>query len=88
MLELEKRRKNPRKRTSQEDIVRGLFKTLNDGRTHNADEIAKLCKLSWGSVINWMNLIVMIQSGPQVGRERVGRTNLYHIPFEQVRRFK
>lgn len=73
-------------RKTQTEIIDGLFKALNDGRSHNADEISRLSDLSWSSVIRWFDLIVLIQDQPRVSRERVGRTNIYQIPFEQTRR--
>lgn len=75
-----------RDRRSRREMIEGIFKALNDGRTHNADEIAKLSGLSWSSVIRWLDMVVMIQNYPKVSRERVGRTNIYQVPFEQTRR--
>lgn len=70
----------------QSEIIEGVFKALNDGKAHNADEIARLSGLSWSSVIRWLDIVVMIQDKPRVSRDRVGRINIYQIPFEQTRR--
>ena len=78
---------NPKKivRKMQVEIIKGIFDALRDGRIHNADELSRLSGLSWSSVIRWLDLIVMIQEYPFVSRERVGRVNLYKVPFEQTR---
>jgi len=70
-----------RVRSGQIRIVEALFKVLGDGRTHTAQEVSKLSEVSWNTVVSWMDLIVVIQEKPHVERERVGRTNLYHMPF-------
>ena len=75
-----------RTRKTYEELVDGIFKVLNDGNRHNADEIARLVGCSWRAVINWLDLIVKIQRMPKVERERVGRINIYSVPFEQTRR--
>jgi len=74
------------RRKNNREIVEAIFKVLNDGNVHNADEIARLSGCSWRSVVNWLDLIVKIQSMPKVERERIGRVNIYRVPFEQARR--
>lgn len=69
------------RRSGQVRIIEALFKVLNDGRTHTAQEVSKLSEVSWNTVVSWMDLIVTIQEKPRIERERVGRTNLYHMPF-------
>lgn len=75
-----------RSRKTYREIIFDIFKVLNDGNSHNADEIAKLTGCSWRAVIHWLDLIVKIQNMPRVERERVGRVNIYRVPFEQARR--
>lgn len=70
------------------NIIDGIFKVLNDGDRHNADEIARLVGCSWRGVIHWLDIINRIQGMPRVERARVGRVNIYWIPFEETRRRK
>jgi len=74
------------KRKTQAELIEGIFKALKDGRSHNADEISRLSGLNWSSVIRWLDLICLIQNYPKVSRERVGRANIFQIPFEELRR--
>ena len=78
--------RNRATRKTQQSIITDIMKVLNDGRTHNADEIAKLSGVSWSTAINWLDNIVLIQNYPRVFRDRVGRTNLFGIAIEQARR--
>ncbi len=75
-----------RSRKTYEEMVNGIFRVLSDGNRHNADEIARLVGCSWRGVIHWLDLIAKIQRMPKVEMERVGRVNIYWIPFEKTRR--